>query len=98
MDTSASAALIAVLALAAVAVWLVARREGGLFSGRGRTRGPAEVVQRLPLTAQHSLHVIRAGGETLWVITYPNGAVLSSGRSFQEDLEAMAALRREDPQ
>lgn len=82
METTA--AVIAVLVLAAGALWLASRRPGGLALGRGRAAGPAELVQRLPLTAQHNLHLVRFAGETLWVVTYPNGAVISTGRAFPE--------------
>lgn len=98
MDMAASAAMVAVLAMAAAALWLAARRQGGLSFGRSRAQGPAEVVQRLPLTPQHSLHLIRVAGEMLWVVTYPNGAVISHGRSFQEWMGAMGAVNREAPQ
>lgn len=96
MELATSAGLVAVLALAAAALWFVARRQGGLVFGRSRPRGPAELVQRLPLTAQHSLHLIRVAGEIVWVVTYPNGAVIGQGKSFPEwILEAGAAQREE---
>jgi flagellar biogenesis protein FliO len=84
MEWAASAGVLIVLGLAAAVFWLAARRPGGLAFGRGREKGPAEIVQRLPLTAQHSLHVIRVQDETLLVVTYPSGAVVSRGRTFPE--------------
>lgn len=95
MELAASAGFVALLALAAGALWLVARRQGSLSFGHGRPRGPAELIQRLPLTAQHSLHLVRVGGEMLWVVTYPNGAVVRQGRSFPEWMFEAGTARRE---
>jgi hypothetical protein len=53
-----------------------------------------EVVQRLPLTAQHSLHLVRAGEDALWVVTFPGGAVLSRADGFDSHLRK-ALLPRE---
>lgn len=95
MELAASAACVILLALAAGALWWTARRQGGLALGRNRPRGPAELVQRLPLTAQHSLHLIRLAGEVVWVVTYPNGAVIGRGRSFPEWMLDAEASQRE---
>jgi hypothetical protein len=93
METAA--AVITVLVVAAAALWLAARRPGGLALGRSRAAGPAELVQRLPLTAQHNLHLVRFAGETLWVVTYPNGAVVSAGKAFPEWLAEAAMAGQE---
>ncbi len=96
MEVAASAGIVALLALAAGALWVVARRQGGLPFGRSRAAGPAELVQRLPLTPQHSLHLIRVAGEALWVVTYPNGAVVGHhGKPFAEWVAEAAAAQRE---
>lgn len=95
MELAASAGFLAVLVLAAAALWFAARRQGGLALGRNRPRGPAELVQRLPLTAQHSLHLIRVAGEVVWVVTYPNGAVIGQGKSFPEYMLGAEAAQRE---
>lgn len=95
MDWAASAGVAAVLGLAAAALWLAARRPGGLAFGRGKEKGPAQLVQRLPLTAQHSLHLIRVADETLLVVTYPNGAAVSRSRSFPEWMAEFNAGGRE---
>ncbi|MFZ5929168.1 MAG: flagellar biosynthetic protein FliO [Acidobacteriota bacterium] len=84
MEVAASAGIVALLALAAGALWVMARGRSGLPFGRNRGRGPAELVQRLPLTPQHSLHLIRVAGEALWVVTYPNGAVVGHRKSFAD--------------
>jgi|YNPMSStandDraft_1061717.scaffolds.fasta_scaffold01069_7 hypothetical protein len=88
METGTPWNLLAVMALAGVALaWLACRQRGRLTLAARRNRGPAEVVQRLPLTAQHTLHLVRAGQETVWVITYPNGAVLDRRSPFADWLE-----------
>ncbi len=95
MDWTAPAFVAAILGLAAVVLWMAARRPGGLVFGRARASGPAELVQRLPLTPQHSLHLIRVEGETLVVLTYPGGAAVSRGRPFSEWMAESTARERE---
>lgn len=95
MELAASAAVVAVLGLAAAALWLAARRPGVLAFGRCRAKGPAELVQRLPLTAQHSLHLIRIHGETLVVVTHPGGATVTRGKSFPDWMAEWSAEERE---
>ncbi len=95
MELAASAGFVVFLALAAGVLWWVARRQGGLSLGRSRPRGPAELVQRLPLTAQHSLHLIRVAGDVVWVVTYPNGAVIAQGKSFPDWMLEAAPAQRE---
>ncbi len=97
MDWTAPAFVAALLGLAAVVLWMAARRPGGLVFGRVRASGPAELVQRLPLTPQHSLHLIRVEGETLVVLTYPGGAAVSRGRPFSEWMGELTARDRELP-
>lgn len=95
MEWTASACVVAVLGLVAGVFWLAARHPGGLTFGRGREKGPGEMVQRLPLTAQHTLHVIRVQDETLLVVTYPSGAVVSRGRTFPEWMAEWNTRERE---
>ncbi len=82
MEAAQGLAVAALLGMLAAAAWLLRRGRLGVALGSPRRRGPAELVQRLPLTAQHCLHLVRCGGETLWVVTYPNGAVIDRSRSF----------------
>jgi len=91
MEAVQGLGVVALLTLAGAAVWLGWRGRLGVALGGPRSKGPAELVQRLPLTAQHSLHLIRAGSETLWVVTFPNGAVLERSRAFPEWLDQSAA-------
>lgn len=89
MEAVQSIGAVALLAVLAGAAWLAARGRLGIALRGGGSRGPAELIQRLPLTAQHNLHVVRVAGETLLVVTFPNGAVLDRGHSFA-DLVARA--------
>lgn len=97
MDWTAPAVMAAILGLAVSVLWVAARRPGGLVLGRARASGPAELVQRLPLTPHHSLHLIRVEGETLVVLTYPGGAAVSRGRPFSEWMAELNARERESP-
>lgn len=85
---SAAAALLLVVS-AALWLWIRARGFSGL-QGR-KARGPVEIVQRLPLTAQHSLHLVRAGDEALWIVTFPSGATVLRTPAFEGLLEAAAS-------
>ncbi len=69
-------AVLTVLALLGALVWVLRRR--GLLEiaarGRARYRGlPFEVVQRVPLTPQHSLHLVRLAGHAVLVAVSPGG-------------------------
>jgi len=51
------------------------------FMGGFPRRGPAgarilETVERLALTPQHSLHLVRVGGREVVVATHPQGSTL----------------------
>ena len=67
----------AVFALLGILVW-VGRRKGTLAGASfsrpgGRT---LELVERLPLTAHHSVHLVRAGDRTLLVAVHNSGVTL----------------------
>lgn len=97
MELLQAIAAVAVLALAAAGAWLAARGRLTASFLNARPRGPAEVVQRLPLTAQHNLHVIRLAGETLLVVTFPNGALLDRSRAFRDALAEAGADWKGEP-
>jgi flagellar biogenesis protein FliO len=65
--------VLAVLALMAAALWVLGRR--GLVQWRGTASGERRmhVVERLPLTAQHALHLVRIGDKLLIVASAPGG-------------------------
>lgn len=64
-----------VLALLGSALWALRRGAGPLRilrSGKQPERG-FKVVERIVLTPQHSLHVVRAGAEEWILATHPQG-------------------------
>jgi len=77
--------VIAVFALLGGALWVL--RRGGLasFSAMGRgLRGVGRVkrlesIERLTLTASHSLHLVRIGEREVVVATHPQGCTLLPG-------------------
>lgn len=58
-------------ALAAL-LWWLQRRGMARFTSGGQARR-MQVVERLPLTAQHSLHLVRVDGKLLIVASAPGG-------------------------
>ena len=69
--------VLAVFTLLGAALWML--RNGGFAKFRGF--GPArarqlETVERLPLTAHHSLHLVRIAGKEVVVATYPQGCAV----------------------
>ncbi len=70
-----SAAIALVFGLLWLALRLLRKRNGislGISAGR-LGRGPLELVGKLALTPQHSLHVVRAGGQELILAVHPQG-------------------------
>jgi flagellar biogenesis protein FliO len=62
--------------------WLRRRGVANLRTGLGRRRSGRrlELLERLPLTPQHSLHVVRMDGRSLLIGVSPSGcALLESG-------------------
>ena len=68
-------ALAFVLALLGVARWALRRGTGPFHALRGGkpSRRTLESVERIVLTPQHSLHVVRSGGEEWILATHPQG-------------------------
>lgn len=69
-------AVLAVLAALAGALWMLQRRRFARFTGF-RLKAPAgrklEIVERLQLTPQHSVCLIRVEGRTMLIGTAPSG-------------------------
>ena len=69
-----------VFALLGVALWALRRGQNpfrGVFPRNQRARGRTlETVERLTLTPQHSLHLVRVGGCEVVVATHPQGCAL----------------------
>ena len=68
--------VLAVFGLLGAALW--AMRRGGFASLRGLKRATKslESIERLPLTPQHSLHLVKIRGRELVVATHPQGCAL----------------------
>lgn len=82
-------AAITVLGLLAATLW-IARRKGALLLPTGQRRGQSacRVTQRVPLTAQHCLHLVEANGSVLLVGTHPGGIVFApQSYSFARHLQ-----------
>lgn len=77
-------AVMLVFALLGAALW--ALRRGGRLrfptglrpASRGRS---LESLERLALTPQHSLHLVKIGGREVVVATYPQGCALLTERA-----------------
>jgi flagellar biogenesis protein FliO len=71
-------AVFLVLALLAAALWFL--RSRGLAQYRGPARRKSarhlEAIARLPLTPQHSVHLIRVSDHTILLAVSPSGCVL----------------------
>jgi flagellar biogenesis protein FliO len=72
--------VLVVLALLGMALWLLRRASAAPVRGLLR-RGPRrprslEPVERLSLTQQHSIHLVRIHGRELLVATHPQGCTL----------------------
>lgn len=70
-------AVLFVLGLLVALLWVVRRRRLPGFGVLGHKRQAdalLTVVERVPLTAQHTLHLVRLGSDTLLVATFPGGA------------------------
>lgn len=74
----------AVLGLLAGSLWLLRRR--GFAATRLARRGPRrlETLERLPLSPQHTLHLVRFGEQVLVLGCSPAGCTLLAERPRQE--------------
>ena len=81
--------LLAVFGLLATAVWAFGRKSGrSLLNLRKRTaaKGLMLVADRLVLTPQHTLHIIRFDDRTLLVATHPQGVTFEpAGAQFRDE-------------
>ena len=69
-------AILLVFGLLAVTVWTLRRGSIALPGAFRRARGNSrslESVERISLTAQHSVHLLRVNGRELVVMTHPQG-------------------------
>lgn len=88
--------VLAVFALLGAALWALRRGAvvglagvvkgwPGAFvrQGQGRVKS-LETVERMALTPQHSLHLVRINGRELLVATHPQGCALLDGSGGQQ--------------
>ena len=83
-------AVLFVFALLGAAVWLLARRRGGVLPGAGlgrRSNSAMTVVDRVRLTPQHSVHLLRIGRRGLLVSVHPAGCTVLDTRAIDEFTE-----------
>ncbi|MGA2038458.1 MAG: flagellar biosynthetic protein FliO [Bryobacteraceae bacterium] len=74
-------AVAAVLGLLGGALWWLRRRGmAAVTIGRKRSRRKLELVERLPLSPQHALHLVRLGETMLLVAASPGGCRLIERR------------------
>ena len=88
------AAVAAVLGLLGGALWWLRHRGAATFAmGRKRPRRKLELVERLPLGPQHSLHLVRLGETMLLVAASPGGCRLIERRAAAAGAGAEEAAR-----
>jgi len=68
-----AAALVAVFGLLGAALWALRHRAGGVRTGASKSLA---AVERIALTPQHALHLIRTSKRELLVVTHPQGCSL----------------------
>jgi len=84
-------AVIAVLAGLGASLYVLRSKGMVTFAGRGSNAANArrlQSIERLPLTAQHSLHLVRVAGRVLLIAVSPGGCSLLEGgcpESIQEE-------------
>lgn len=80
-----------VFGLLAACVWRLRRGAPGLrlHGGRRRNRRRMEAIERLALTPQHSLHLVRIGDKGFLVAAHPGGCTLLASAGWQEMEEAI---------
>jgi flagellar biosynthetic protein FliO len=92
--------VLAVFALLGALLWFLKRR--GMASvnfgvRRGRNARSVEVLERVPLTPQHALHLVRVSGKVLLIGTAPSSCTLLNepdlkepAQSFSQDLARLS--------
>lgn len=93
--------VLAVFALLGALLWFLKRRgfaSLSVGSRRGGRERRVEVLERVPLTPQHALHLVRVCGKVLLIGTAPTGCTLLSepvlpehSGSFAQDLARLSS-------
>jgi len=77
-----------VFALLGMAMWAIRRGQNPFRAAFSRSHGPRtkslQSLERLTLTPQHSLHLVRVGGTEVVVATHPQGCALLIERQARE--------------
>ena len=79
--------VLVVFALLGGLLWLLRRRGSITFSPRKTSGRRLEVLERIPLTPQHALHLVRISGKVVLIGTAPSACTLldqSISENFQE--------------
>lgn len=92
--------VLAVFALLGALLWFLKRRGMASLSlgpRRGRSARRIEVLERVPLSPQHSLHLVRVADKVLLIGTAPSGCTLlhepdlkEPAPSFSQDLARLS--------
>ena len=64
-------------------MWLLKRRGSLAFSPRRSGARRLEVLERVPLTPQHSLHLVRIAGKVVLIGTAPSACTLLDQSDFE---------------
>jgi flagellar biogenesis protein FliO len=89
-------AVLAVFGLLAGALWAL-RRAGAVrwrTPGGGRSRGRLELVERVALSPQNALHLVRVGAKALIIASHAGGCALIDTVPWQD---CQVAPPREEP-
>ncbi len=88
--TQQIAMVLLVFALLGGLLWLMKRRGSLQLPVRRRTGARLEVLERMPLTPQHALHLVRISGKVVLIGTAPSACTLLDHASLdvheQQDL------------
>jgi len=68
--------VVVVFALLGGLLWLLRRRGSVTFSARKAGGRRLEVLERIPLTPQHALHLVRISGKVVLIGTAPSACTL----------------------
>ena len=79
--------ILVVFALLGGLLWLMRRRGSLSFSPRRSGVRQLEVLERVPLTPHHALHLVRISGKVVLIGTAPSACTLLD----QSNLEALAS-------
>jgi flagellar biogenesis protein FliO len=92
--------LLAVFGLLAIAVWAFGRKNGRswfVFRKQTTEGGSILVADRLVLTPQHVLHLVRVGERTLLLATHPHGVSFDpAGGNFSGEFRSAMARTHEE--